>query len=273
MVEVNIPVGITKVTASPPLFQWDYGQILRITGNNLPSVCEVHFCNKNCKETIVCLGKLVDINTIETPIPDRLLKDEFDINAFIYVVGENCGNTIKQIHIPVTKRKKPEDYVDPLPEEAQTELETLIANINGTLNKIEGYYNETITQSELEKMIEEVAAKKATEISNNALTIANKAFKPNEWIKGTTGTSTINEDGYYMFRLIIGDQQFNTGIIRVSNGVNAISPTMFDLQDPTQLYQMHINTTGLVKAYSTRTTDGATATSFETNFYYMKVGE
>lgn len=153
MVEVNIPIGTTKVTASPPLYQWDYGQKLRITGNNLPLVCKVHFCNKGCKETIVRIGNSVGGNTIETVIPDSLLACEWDINAFIYVEGEECGNTIYQIIIPVNKRKKPEDFIDPIPEDVQKELEKMIVNVNGKYEEIEEKYNQTITYDELEELM------------------------------------------------------------------------------------------------------------------------
>ena len=35
--------GKKKSVIIDPLFQWDYGQILKITGLELPSVYEVHF--------------------------------------------------------------------------------------------------------------------------------------------------------------------------------------------------------------------------------------
>ena len=161
MVTAHIPKGINKVTTDKPLYQWDYGQVLRITGDDLPVVCQVHFCDRSCTETKVRIGSQVD-GGLEVVIPDILLENEWPINAFIYVVSENCGNTIKHIHIPVNKRKKPEDFVDPIPEDIQTELEKLIANINDVFvevkesqAEIEELYSETITYEELNTIIDE----------------------------------------------------------------------------------------------------------------------
>ena len=265
MIEVNIPAGVDKVTTEP-LYQWDYGQVLQITGD-IPSACQVHFCNRECEKTIVRVASLVDVGTIQVAIPDALLECKWPINAFIYICGEDSGYTIKHIHIPVRERKQPEDYIDPIPEDVQTELETMIANINDSLEKIETYYDTTITQSELVEMINNVATKTAEEVVSTSFNTLDG------WRSGTTGTTVIEKDGYYMLRLIIPDHQFNTGIIKVSSGVNVISSAMFDLQDPTALYQMEITAAGLVKAYATTTGDYAVVTSFVTQFYYTKVGE
>ncbi len=153
MIIVNIPAGVTKVTTTP-LYEWDYGQVLRITGDGLPSVCQVHFCDKTCDKTIVRIGSPVS-GGIEVPIPDKLLENEWSINAFIYICGDDCGQTIKHIQIPVVKRKQPEDFIDPIPPTAQTQLEEMIAAVNETLEDIEALYDSTITYAELQELIEE----------------------------------------------------------------------------------------------------------------------
>lgn len=139
MLIVDFPNNVNKLTTSP-LYQWDYGQVLKITGLGTLQVVQVHFCNRSCVETIVRLGSSID-DGLEVAIPDSLLEDEWDINAFIYVFGENCAQTIKHVQIPVIKRKKPEDYIDPIPPSAQTELEQMIAHVNETYDKLSDEYN------------------------------------------------------------------------------------------------------------------------------------
>ena len=59
--------GITAKTDF--LWQWDYGQILIVSGLDLPSVFEVHFTNKMYGETVTVLGQDDQVS-----IPDELLQ-------------------------------------------------------------------------------------------------------------------------------------------------------------------------------------------------------
>ena len=181
MIEVNLPVGI-KTVETEPLYQWNYGQKLRISGDGLPGTCQVHFCDRTCAEAIVRLASLVDVvhNTLEVAIPDVLLENEHTIHAFVYVVEEGTGYTIKQINIPVLRRTKPEGYIDPVPEVLQTELEQLILNINGALEGIEDVFDEALTTDELKIMINEAVGAGGTlteEKANQALTTATEALE------------------------------------------------------------------------------------------------
>lgn len=185
MIVVNFPEGINKVTA-PPLYQWDYGQKLKITGSGV-QVCQVHFCDRTCDETVVRVAGVTDDATgIEVAIPDRLLENEYDINAFVYECAENSGQTLKHIIIPVIKRKRPEDFIDPVPESVQTQMEEMIANANSAISVIQEYYGATLTFGELYTLIQELVNEKidgineATEDYWNAvesLKIENKELK------------------------------------------------------------------------------------------------
>ena len=153
MIQINIPKETTKVTTQAA-YQYDYGQVLRITGANIPSSCQVHFVNKRREKAIVRPGNPVN-GGLEAVIPDALLESEYPINAFIYLLGEGTGQTIIHIEIPVIARPKPEDYIDPIPPSAQTQLEEMIAAVNASLERQEELV--ALSTAQVEESTEQVA--------------------------------------------------------------------------------------------------------------------
>ena len=104
------------------IWQHDYGQILRITGADLPKAVEVQFSLKDKgRDTLTRIGTTVDGAT-EVKVPDSLLKNEnctqnYLIYAWIYVTNDAYGNTEYQIILHVKSRPKPEEPTEePLPE-------------------------------------------------------------------------------------------------------------------------------------------------------------
>lgn len=104
------------------LWQHDYGQILRITGADLPKAVEVQFSLKDKGgDTLTRIGTTVDGAT-EVKVPDSLLKNEnctqnYLIYAWIYVTDDTSGNTEYKIILHVKSRSKPEKPTEePLPE-------------------------------------------------------------------------------------------------------------------------------------------------------------
>lgn len=118
-----IPVQLDyRFVTTRKIWQYDYGQILSITGQNLPTATEVHFSlDIRGGSTLSRVGTTVDGATT-VKIPDELLKNngksgDFSIYAFVYVADEESGNTEYRITIPVYSRPKPENpSVDPAPE-------------------------------------------------------------------------------------------------------------------------------------------------------------
>lgn len=94
---INYAYGVT---------QYDYGQILYITGVKIPDNTEVHFCQKD--ETII---QYLSSNQVQ--IPDYMLQFADSINVYIYQVNENSGKTIKKIILKIHPREKPGDYIEP----------------------------------------------------------------------------------------------------------------------------------------------------------------
>lgn len=104
------------------IWQHDYGQILRITGADLPKAVEVQFSlEDNGGDTLTRIGTTADGAT-EVKVPDSLLKNEYCtqnylIYAWIYVTDDTSGNTEYQIILHVKSRPKPEEPTEePLPE-------------------------------------------------------------------------------------------------------------------------------------------------------------
>lgn len=104
------------------LWQYDYGQILRITGVEFPKAVEIQFSlNEKSGSVITRIGTTTD-GVTEVKIPDELLKNEgksqdYSIYAYIYLADESSGNTEYKIILHVKSRTKPENpSEEPLPE-------------------------------------------------------------------------------------------------------------------------------------------------------------
>lgn len=134
----NFIDGIDTITVAG-LTQWDYGQKLIIKGLKVPSVLQVHFSNNREKEAIVMPATQQD-DIIETEVPNVMLEETADITAWVYVVGENSGETIKKVVLPVAKRIKPQDFISHNPD-AEDLLADAINKINENIQDNEEFKN------------------------------------------------------------------------------------------------------------------------------------
>lgn len=103
-------------------WQYDYGQILRIQGLNLPKAVEIHFSLEETGGTSVTRIGTTKDSVTDVTIPDSMLENEgtdqnYKIYAFIYLSENNSGNTEHKITIPIKARPKPE--VPGTPEEPE----------------------------------------------------------------------------------------------------------------------------------------------------------
>lgn len=99
------------------IWQWDYGQILRIQGLILPSAVEIHFSlDEHGGEAARRIGVTKD-GVTDVPIPDLMVENEsaygdsYYFFAYIYLTDETSGNTEYKIRAKVSTRSKPEGYV------------------------------------------------------------------------------------------------------------------------------------------------------------------
>ena len=104
------------------LWQWDYGQVLRIQGLNLPKAVEIHFSlQESGGEAKKRVGFTKD-GVTDVVIPESMLENEeslgsYDIFAFIYLTDDTSGQTEYKICMPVKARPKPEAFDKPEDEE------------------------------------------------------------------------------------------------------------------------------------------------------------
>ena len=96
------------------LWQYDYGQILRISGKEFPKVAEVQFSlQQSGGHTLDRIGTN-DNGVLSVQIPNELLQNkgttsDYTIYAFVYLSGDGFGNTKYMIQLPVESRPEPTD--------------------------------------------------------------------------------------------------------------------------------------------------------------------
>lgn len=114
MIIVNINPEETYARAAG-LWQYDYGQVLRIQGLSLPPAIEIHFSlQETGGEAVPRIGITKD-GVTDVVIPDFILDgagaiEDYFAYAFIYLSDENSGQTEHRIEIGVKSRPKPEGY-------------------------------------------------------------------------------------------------------------------------------------------------------------------
>lgn len=102
----------SKNTKVSDVWQWDYGQTLRIQGLDLPTAVQVDFAVAGASESIARIGTTKD-GVTDVVIPDSLIETGKNLVAYIYLRDSASGNTEYQIDMLVTKRAKPEAYDRP----------------------------------------------------------------------------------------------------------------------------------------------------------------
>lgn len=146
------------------IWQYDYGQVLRITGPELPPAVEVQFSlDEKLGETLSRVGTTVD-GVTEVKIPDELLThsatSNYRIYAYIYLTDEISGNTKYEITIPVRVRSKPTSPTEDPETDPDLFRETVVA-VNAS--------------AERAKMAEQNAKESATEAGKYAASASDSA--------------------------------------------------------------------------------------------------
>lgn len=148
------------------LWQYDYNQILQISGLSLPATVEIHFSltgNTGETETRVATTK----NGItQVQIPNELLRNDgksgnYSIFAFIYVVDEDSGNTEYEIILHVKSRPAPGEIGED-PEEKRI-LDEAVNAVNAAAERAEQAEQNVILAAPIETPLtpDEIAAYKA----------------------------------------------------------------------------------------------------------------
>lgn len=97
------------------LWQYDFGQVLRIQGGNLKSAVEIHFSlQETGGEAVTRIGTTKD-GVTDVVIPDTMLinddiDDKYNIYVFIYIADRESGETEKKFALEVKSRPKLEAF-------------------------------------------------------------------------------------------------------------------------------------------------------------------
>ena len=149
--------GGEKTATTEPLYQWDTGQKLALSG--LPATStdiQVHFANAAMAQAIV------KATAIENSLPTCDIPNEFlqygsasKARAWVFYRTSNTeGYTVRTVLIPVTPRKRPNDYVSPEDPDSKGIVERvieLLEHYQSDLNAKEEESNKktTLTGNEL----------------------------------------------------------------------------------------------------------------------------
>lgn len=102
-------VDISRNNSAVQFYQYDYGQSITFSGFLIPDETEAHFYKDTSEfKRYVEAGKVL--------VPDSLLKSSGSAVLYLYVDNGEMGKTIKKITITIFPRARPQDYVEPEPE-------------------------------------------------------------------------------------------------------------------------------------------------------------
>lgn len=126
VITVNLNYGCCRTEqyiTDQKLYQYDYGQILKLTGIELPAVYEVHFSNGERGTSTTGIGTADGVE-----IPDQYLLNAGKLYVWLYThTTEDDGETELGFWIPIIPRAQP-THEEPTPVQ-QTEIEQIIAQL------------------------------------------------------------------------------------------------------------------------------------------------
>lgn len=113
MVTVVFNPRDTSVSKYSALSQYDYGQVLRIQGLNLPAAVEIDFALQPTGGTSVPRIGITKDGVTDVVIPDSMLENndskyDYSIYAFVFLTDATSGQTEYRITLEVKARPKPE---------------------------------------------------------------------------------------------------------------------------------------------------------------------
>ena len=136
--------GGEKTVTTEPLYQWDTGQKLALSG--LPATStdiQVHFANAAMAQAIV--KATATENSLPTcDIPNEFLQygSAAKARAWVYYKeGSSKGYTIKTVLIPITPRKRPNDYVSPEDPDSQGIVDRALELLEHYQSDLDGKVN------------------------------------------------------------------------------------------------------------------------------------
>ena len=182
------------------LWQYDYGQVLRIQGLRLPPAVEIHFSLTEKGGTSVTRVGTTKDGVTDVVIPDSLLENDdasqdYWIYAYIYMTDETSGSTEYKIAMKVKSRPRPEAIDRP---EDQELFREAIAAVNEAAERAENAVNnlnadvsEKVTRPDTAEVGQALVVKEIDETGKPTVFEA-------EDIKVPTKTSELENDSGYL---------------------------------------------------------------------------
>lgn len=146
-ISIELPLKRGKVSKTIPLYQYDYGQKLLITGAELPEYYEVHFSNEMHGEAVTSIGDSTGVL-----IPDALLATGENVYLWLYLHADSDdGETEFQGAIPVIKRAQVTDQT-PTPAEQSVITQAIAALTAASAEATEAKEDAEAAQQHIENM-------------------------------------------------------------------------------------------------------------------------
>ena len=188
--------GGEKTVTTEPLYQWDTGQKLALSG--LPQTAsdiQVHFANAAMPQAIV--KATATENSLPTcDIPNEFLQygSASKARAWVFYRTSNTeGYTVRTVLIPVTPRKRPNDYVSPEDPDSKGIVERAIELLEGYEDDLASKLSAAPGAVDTENLADEsVTVEKVAD--DLAAVINAKEVKSN---KKTTLTGNESSNDYY----------------------------------------------------------------------------
>lgn len=268
-----IIVDYNKTLIAQGLWQYDFGQVLRIQGGNLAKAQEIHFSlDATGGDSVTRIGITQD-GVTDVVIPDTMLiNDETDsgysIYVFIYKRDAESGETEKKITLKVNSRPKPEAFDTPEDKELFEEAIKAVkesAERAESAEKQAGEYAEqtkadaqqtTADRQEVEKLVESVSGieqqvetvkeykDQAQTAATNALLSEQKSEQAKEAARQaqTGAESAANEAGQHATEAAGDKAEVERLATQVRQDKTAVEQTVQGFENTVQQAEQSINT-------------------------------
>lgn len=161
------------------IYQYDRGRQMRIYGLDDTATIQVQYAILGMKQTLTDIPSYVD-NIWFSNIPNILLAQTNEIQAYIYISNDTYGQTVVHVSIPINPRTKPDGY-----QYTETELrgiEYVLMQVNTALQNAETASTNATTAA--------AAAEEAAVNAADAVTSANNVISAARPLSNVSATLT-----------------------------------------------------------------------------------
>ena len=165
-------------TRTRRVYQYDYGMVLTVDGIDLPTAFEAHFSNTDDSGTSVT--QIGSDGAVD--IPDEYLLTGLPVYCWIYLhTGEDDGETVYKITIPVKKRAQPtNEEPTPVQQDAITQaiaaLNSAVTQTGQDAESAEASASDAADSAEEAKGYKEAAQTSATNAARSDSSAASAAY-------------------------------------------------------------------------------------------------